>query len=391
MLGQRRQPPSDKMAAALPKLWTLATGGTAVASQQLVDGDRKPQSARSGRTVAEQLKRLIDALIGDAAVRIEFWDGSALGPDDGVPTLAVRSPETIRRLAWAPDELGLGRAYVAGEIDTDGDLYELLRRLRPAGVDLRAGLKTVPAALGAARRLRVLGAPPAPPPEEANPKGRRHSKSRDADAISHHYDVGNDFYRLVLGPAMTYSCAFFPERDMSLADAQAVKHERICRKLGLHERPGVRLLDIGCGWGSMAMHAATRHGAAGGRHNDQPRASRARPRACQGCGARRSCRDPSPGLPRPRRRAVRRGVFDRHVRARRRHPHGGVLHDRAIAAERPRPPAQPCDLRRRRLQTRQAQLRRPLRLSRRRVDRRRRSRARDGGGRVRGARRRVAP
>ena len=86
--------------------------------------------------------------------------------------------------------------------------------------------------------------------------GRRHSKRRDADAIRHHYDVGNEFYGIVLGPAMTYSCARFVTPATSLADAQAAKHELVCRKLGLHERPGMRLLDVGCGWGSMAMHAA---------------------------------------------------------------------------------------------------------------------------------------
>src|ERR1019366_1439427 len=98
-----------------------------------------------------------------------------------------------------------------------------------------------------------------PPPEEARPRGWRHSKRRDAQAISHHYDVGNDFYRLVLGPSMTYSCARFRDPSMTLEQAQQAKHELICRKLGLHERPGQRLLDVGCGWGSMAMHAAAHH------------------------------------------------------------------------------------------------------------------------------------
>src|SRR5690606_28747528 len=108
-------------------------------------------------------------------------------------------------------------------------------------------------------RLGALGRPPAPPPEEARPRGRVHSRRRDAQAVSHHYDVGNDFYRLVLGESMTYSCALWPEATMSRAEAQAAKHELICRKLGLHERPGSRLLDIGCGWGSLAIHAASRH------------------------------------------------------------------------------------------------------------------------------------
>ena len=105
----------------------------------------------------------------------------------------------------------------------------------------------------------MLGRPLPPPPEEARLHGGRHSERRDAKAISHHYDVGNDFYALVLGPSMTYSCARFVEPDTDLTAAQAAKHELICRKLGLPDRPGARLLDVGCGWGSMAIHAATHH------------------------------------------------------------------------------------------------------------------------------------
>jgi cyclopropane-fatty-acyl-phospholipid synthase len=219
--------------------------------------DSRPPSG-----VAQKLQPLLTSLLGGIPVRIEFWDGSFLGPEaspDGV--IRVRSVDAIRRMAWAPDELGAGRAYVAGDIDFDGDVFRLIRALRPAGKSIRAGLKAAPAAVAAARDLGVLSRPLPPPPEEAHPKGWRHSKGRDAQAISHHYDVGNDFYRLVLGPAMTYSCARFARPDMTLAEAQASKHELICRKLGLHERTDQRLLDVGCGWGSMAMHAAQHHGA----------------------------------------------------------------------------------------------------------------------------------
>jgi cyclopropane-fatty-acyl-phospholipid synthase len=118
----------------------------------------------------------------------------------------------------------------------------------------------VAAALVGARRIGGMGRPPAPPPEEARPRGLRHSKHRDEEVVSHHYDVGNDFYRLVLGPSLTYSCARFAEAT-SLEDAQAAKHELVCAKLGLARRPGLRLLDVGCGWGSMAIHAASHHGA----------------------------------------------------------------------------------------------------------------------------------
>src|SRR5207248_1354110 len=109
-------------------------------------------------------------------------------------------------------------------------------------------------ALGAARHLGALGRPLPPPPEEARLHGRRHSRARDAAAIAHHYDVSNDFYRLVLGSTMTYSCAYWAEDGFSLDDAQEAKYDLICRKLGLHE--GMRLLDVGCGWGGMVLHAA---------------------------------------------------------------------------------------------------------------------------------------
>jgi cyclopropane-fatty-acyl-phospholipid synthase len=109
-----------------------------------------------------------------------------------------------------------------------------------------------------AKRLGVLGPPLPPPPEEARLRGRRHSKERDAAAVAHHYDVSNEFYRLVLGETMTYSCAYFTEDGTSLDDAQRAKYDLVCRKLGL--QPGMRLLDVGCGWGGMAMHAAEHYG-----------------------------------------------------------------------------------------------------------------------------------
>lgn len=222
-----------------------------------------PSEAPPG-SAAESLAPLLHAMVGaDLPVRFEFWDGSGVGPDDGVGTLEVRSPDALRRILWAPGELGVARAFVSGDITVDGDLYALLRALRrSAPRDLRSiGLRAVPALLDAARRTGALGPPLPQPPEEARPAGRLHSPSRDAQAISHHYDVGNDFYRLVLGPAMTYSCARFVSPDSTLEEAQAAKHELVCRKLGLDTHPGARLLDVGCGWGSMAIHAARHHGA----------------------------------------------------------------------------------------------------------------------------------
>jgi cyclopropane-fatty-acyl-phospholipid synthase len=218
-------------------------------------------AAASAEPVADVVGPLVHSLLGPApSLRVQFWDGSGIGPSDGAGTLHVRSTDALRRILWSPNELGLARAYVAGDLDVDGDLYEVLAAFRATTrEDIRFPLSAAPAAARAARKLGLVGAPLPPPPEEARLKGWRHSLRRDADAIGHHYDVGNDFYRLVLGPSMTYSCARFTEPDMDLADAQAAKHELICRKLGLDDHPGGRLLDVGCGWGAMAIHAATHH------------------------------------------------------------------------------------------------------------------------------------
>jgi cyclopropane-fatty-acyl-phospholipid synthase len=216
----------------------------------------------SDAPVAEVLRPALDAALGELPVRVTFWDGSALGPvgEEGL-ALHVRSPDALRRMLWAPGELGVGRAYVAGEIEIEGDVFELLRRLRDAGRRLRKPYSSLPAVVRAVKELGLIDRPPPPPPEEARPRGRRHQRTRDAASVRHHYDVGNDFYRLVLGPSLTYSCARFEKPDATLEDAQWSKHELICRKLGLHERSGMRLLDVGCGWGSLVLHAARHHGA----------------------------------------------------------------------------------------------------------------------------------
>jgi len=237
-----------------------ATDGSPVADAAGLD---LPGASVPGRA-ADALAPLIEALVGAGIpVRFEFWDGSHCGPADGVGTVRIRSVDAVRRILWAPGELGVARAFVAGELSVDGDLYAVLRALRgdPPRHLRQMGLRAVPAAVDAARRAGALGRPLPPPPEECRPVGRRHSPSRDARVISHHYDVGNDFYRLVLGPSMTYSCARFSSEEATLEEAQGAKHELVCRKLGLDRRPGARLLDVGCGWGSMAIHAARHHGA----------------------------------------------------------------------------------------------------------------------------------
>lgn len=189
------------------------------------------------------------------------WDGSEAGPA-GAPVAVLHSRQALRRLAWQPNDLGFGRAYVAGEADVDGDVFELLRAVSTAAGEqprpLTAGdrLRVV----GDAVRLGAVGRQPPPPPEEVGRlRGQLHSADRDRAAVTSHYDVGNDFYRRVLGDSMVYSCAYWPDRPgATLEQAQRDKLELVCRKLGL--RPGQRLLDVGCGWGSLVLHAARHHG-----------------------------------------------------------------------------------------------------------------------------------
>ena len=227
------------------------------------DRQARPTGPLPHDTAARSIEPLLRAVFTTRApVRFVFWDGSDTGETSVDGVVRVQSPQAVRRLLWTPGQLGVARAYVAGELDIDGDIFAVLTALRDAvPADVKLGWQVLPAALSAARRLGVLGPPPPPPDEESRARGWRHSMRRDSRVISHHYDVGNDFYRLVLGPAMTYSCAYFPSQDDDLAAAQAAKHELICRKLGLHERSGMRVLDVGCGWGSLAIHAAGEHGA----------------------------------------------------------------------------------------------------------------------------------
>ncbi|HEV7208843.1 MAG TPA: cyclopropane-fatty-acyl-phospholipid synthase family protein [Mycobacteriales bacterium] len=209
---------------------------------------------------------LVHAFAGELPIRLRAWDGSQIGPDDA-PTVVLRSRRALRRLLWAPGELGLAQAYVAGEIDLEGDLAEGLRRIWAA-----ARSRQTPEAsmrgrelIGAARlalRLGAVGWRPRPPAAQARLAGMRHSRHRDRAAIAHHYDLSNEFYQLVLDPQMAYSCGYWigdpDDPTYTVADAQRDKLDLVCRKLGLE--PGMRLLDVGCGWGALLVHAATHYG-----------------------------------------------------------------------------------------------------------------------------------
>jgi cyclopropane-fatty-acyl-phospholipid synthase len=214
-------------------------------------------------TVATLLAPLLRRLFGgEPPVRFLFWDRSSLGPENRADAVQVRSSSVLRRLLWSPNELGLARAFIVGEVDLSGDLYGMLKALQGRVTwTRRSGPAALMSVMSAAVQLRAFGRPLPRPEEESHLPGWRHSKRRDAAAISHHYDVAEGFYRLVLGDSMTYSCAHFDREEMTLEEAQRSKHDLICRKLGLHERTRTRLLDVGCGWGSMAMHAAERYDA----------------------------------------------------------------------------------------------------------------------------------
>lgn len=192
----------------------------------------------------------------DAPLEFTGYDGSRAG-DRGAPVrIDVRSPLAMSYLASAPGELGLARAYISGSLDIIGDMYLALASMATAT------LEKIPPKVRAELALR-LGAsrlwwPVRRPAVESRLRGRRHSKARDQAAIAHHYDVSNQFYEWVLGPSMAYTCAVYPTDDATLEHAQWTKHDLVARKLGLE--PGMRLLDVGCGWGGMVMHAARHYG-----------------------------------------------------------------------------------------------------------------------------------
>lgn len=191
----------------------------------------------------------------DRQVGFRAYDGSTAGPRDAEVLLDVRTPRAVQYLAASPGQLGLARAFVSGDLEIVGDAYDALRRLYPMPLD---HLSLKDKARIAAALTPYAAARPAPPSLESRPKGRRHSKQRDAEAISHHYDVSNRFYRWVLGPSMAYTCAVFTDAGNTLEQAQEEKFDLVCRKLGLE--PGMRLLDVGCGWGGMVLHAVKNYG-----------------------------------------------------------------------------------------------------------------------------------
>jgi cyclopropane-fatty-acyl-phospholipid synthase len=223
------------------------------------------------------LRREIEARIPDRPFTVEFWDGTRLPSTDGDgPTFRVRSPRAAAHVLRAPGQLGLGRAYVSGEIEVD-DMDAVIALLDNWGPPSLEGADKRALLLGAVRAAGITKPPPRPR-AELRPSGKRHSKERDARAVRHHYDVSNEFFELFLGETMVYSCAIFSRGATTLKEAQEEKLETVARKLALKE--GDRVLDVGCGWGGFPLWAATKHGASVvGITLSAPQAEKARQRA----------------------------------------------------------------------------------------------------------------
>jgi cyclopropane-fatty-acyl-phospholipid synthase len=229
--------------------------------------DSRPAAASThlGGVAARLESALRPFVGGDLPVRLRAWDGSEAGPVDA-PLVELRSRDAVRRLMWHPGELGAAQAYVMGEIEVHHDLDAALTHVWAVAAERGlTGIRPSPRAFTHALRTALgdgaLGLPPALPASQAQVRGRLHSKVRDRRAISHHYDLSNEFYSLILDPQMAYSSGYFRSDDPSytVEDAQRDKLDLVCQKLGLE--PGMRFLDIGCGWGSLSLHAAEHFGA----------------------------------------------------------------------------------------------------------------------------------
>jgi cyclopropane-fatty-acyl-phospholipid synthase len=228
--------------------------------------DSRPTAAPiTASGVAQRLEIALRPFVGgELPVRLRAWDGSEAGPVDA-PLVELRSRDAVRRLLWHPGELGAAQAYVTGDIEVHHDLDAALTHVWAVAAERGlSGVRPSPGAFARALRTALgvgaVGRPPALPASQARVRGRLHSKLRDRRAISHHYDLSNEFYSLILEPQMAYSSAYFRSEDPSytLEDAQRDKLDLVCTKLGL--APSMRFLDIGCGWGSLSLHAAEHYG-----------------------------------------------------------------------------------------------------------------------------------
>lgn len=234
----------------------------------MTDVQQSRQSAGINRNVAPSIARILEPVVGgELPVRLTAWDGSAAGPADA-PEVQLNSANALRRLLWSPGELGVSQAYVTGELDVPGSLEDALTHVwkvvAERGLSMPALRPQLLVQLGRlARDLGVLRRPLPAPRSQARITGTLHSLLRDRAAISHHYDLSNDFYGLILDQHMAYSCGYWrsDDPDYTLEDAQRDKLDLVCRKIGLDTLSNQRFLDVGCGWGSLSLYAAEHFGA----------------------------------------------------------------------------------------------------------------------------------
>lgn len=219
-----------------------------------------PSESRVSDRQAEETVSFLEDLLGGVEPRdfaFELWDGTVWGADDPRFTIVLKHPGSLRRMFVPPTDLAVGEAYIYDDFDIEGDIEAI------GGLADNLGVLENDAGALARLGVKLLRLPSGGPSREgrqgARLRGKAHTKQRDEAAIRYHYDVSNDFYALWLDRAMVYSCAYFSRPDEDLDAAQQRKLDYICRKLRL--RPGERLLDIGCGWGGLAMHAAREYGA----------------------------------------------------------------------------------------------------------------------------------
>jgi cyclopropane-fatty-acyl-phospholipid synthase len=202
------------------------------------------------------LRRGIAQALPERPFGVRFWDGGFLAATTSpAPTFAFTAPSALAHCLRAPSALGLFRAYVEGSLTVD-DLdaaFLVVDDWEPPPIAPRDRARL---ALGAVLAAAPAGIPRRPALELLL-RGERHSVARDAAAVRYHYDVGNEFFALFLDASMTYSCAVFSRGASTLEEAQATKLDLVARKLDL--APGQRVLDVGCGWGAFAIHAAAHY------------------------------------------------------------------------------------------------------------------------------------
>ncbi|MDJ0499001.1 MAG: cyclopropane-fatty-acyl-phospholipid synthase family protein [Acidimicrobiia bacterium] len=205
--------------------------------------------------VSRRALDLLAKLAGHPVPRVRLWDEGEWGPPDATSTIALKHPGALRSMLLPPNDLSAGEAYVFDDVDFEGDIFAILE----------FGARLAEAKRGAVTKGRLLWLLRQLPEEIRRDEsdrpgisGKRHSPTRDRKAVTHHYDTGNDFFAQFLDPAMVYSCAHFLSPTESLEEAQRRKLDLVCRKLRLV--PEMRLLDVGCGWGALVIHAAREYG-----------------------------------------------------------------------------------------------------------------------------------